>query len=1017
MIDPRSNVRNEPRPKDAVTTRPDISDLFDGRSPEQLEKGVQVGLQLMEELTRTLREASIQESPAAPSKTIIGVLGATGAGKSSLINAIVDEECFVPTSCMGACTAVVTEISYSRPGDSPYVAEVEFISRDDWRRTLEVLFQDLLNSSGQVFPECMNENSEAGIAYAQVKAVYPELTKEEMAKVPVDKLMEHENVACLGTKRDIESEDGTAFYKGLQHFVSSKNTIGVRDRDGREKKPREVGFWPLIRVVKLYVKAPVLATGAVIVDLPGMHDSNQARAAVARDYMKHCNALLIVAPITRAVDDKTAQTLLGTSFRRQLKMDGGLSSVTFICSKTDDISIAEAQHALRLEEELEHLCTEQRALKVKKGASQKQLEDLKHSKSDMILTLHSINDQLKIWERLQTELEEGKTVFKPEPKSKKRKVLIRSSSVERLVGASKTESGRDCPNDSDQRASTAQSGYATSNTGHYQGEALTHNEISKKIIESRTAMADGRREQHKIEKKILELRAQVQEVDKKFENISEKLYACCIAYRNERSRDAIRQDYAAGILELDQELAEEEDAASFDPEVRTRDYDEVARKLPVFCVSSRAYQKLKGRLPQDATPPGFKHIDETELPALQAHCVQMTAPARQAYCRKILSNIFHYLNSLRLWASNASQANNLTGLRSVQVAQMLKERLNNLKSTLEKACDAFVDSTHDRLETNFREAALSATALARAQADSIVRRWGLPVNGGGLHYSTYKAVVCRDGRFASSRGYLNFNEDLLEPLTSHLAAPWEFAFVIAMPEMLDEFSADVVHMFTTFHNDVESAAVGNGASAAAFEILKRQIRIYQEKLRDMANQAKLYINNLQRNYSRLFETQISEHMHDGYALCANESGMGAYQRMKGKMERYIQNKKMSMFDIIFNHVRAHIMQIPTALRKHLIWSVVNDILRSIQREYVGVIVTRKDEVQNRRLLYDKVLKNVDSVELGIKDAVSAEAAPTLEPQSPTQGHAGEAEPSLVAKQKPGEGRFTDDSEDECSGDF
>ena len=42
--------------------------------------------------------------------------------------------------------------------------------------------------------------------------------------------------------------------------------------------------------------------------------------------------------------------------------------------------------------------------------------------------------------------------------------------------------------------------------------------------------------------------------------------------------------------ELDQELALEEDEENFNPDVELRDYDQVARSLPVFCVSSRGYQ-------------------------------------------------------------------------------------------------------------------------------------------------------------------------------------------------------------------------------------------------------------------------------------------------------------------------------------------------------------------------------------------------------------------------------------------
>ena len=41
------------------------------------------------------------------------------------------------------------------------------------------------------------------------------------------------------------------------------------------------------------------------------------------------NVSMLMVP---KVDDKAAKSLLGDSFKRQLKMDGGYHSVTFICS-------------------------------------------------------------------------------------------------------------------------------------------------------------------------------------------------------------------------------------------------------------------------------------------------------------------------------------------------------------------------------------------------------------------------------------------------------------------------------------------------------------------------------------------------------------------------------------------------------------------------------------------------------------------------------------------------------------
>ena len=91
----------------------------------------------------------------------------------------------------------------------------------------------------------------------------------------------------------------------------------------------------------------VLSTGAVLVDLPGVRDSNAARAKVAENYLQNCNQIAIVAPIKRAVDDGTAKELLGEQFKRRLLMDGNYGNVFFICTQTDDIEATETmrEHA------------------------------------------------------------------------------------------------------------------------------------------------------------------------------------------------------------------------------------------------------------------------------------------------------------------------------------------------------------------------------------------------------------------------------------------------------------------------------------------------------------------------------------------------------------------------------------------------------------------------------------------------------------------------------------------------
>jgi len=62
-----------------------------------------------------------------------------------VINAMLDEERLVPTNCMRACTAVVTEMSYnhSTDPDAKYRGEIEFIKPSDWEKDLKTSLSEV----------------------------------------------------------------------------------------------------------------------------------------------------------------------------------------------------------------------------------------------------------------------------------------------------------------------------------------------------------------------------------------------------------------------------------------------------------------------------------------------------------------------------------------------------------------------------------------------------------------------------------------------------------------------------------------------------------------------------------------------------------------------------------------------------------------------------------------------------------------------------------------------------------
>lgn len=67
----------------------------------------------------------------------IAVVGLSGSGKSSLINAVLDAPNLVPTSSMNACTSTALSIRYT--SSDQFLGKVEFFSENQWRIELRNL--------------------------------------------------------------------------------------------------------------------------------------------------------------------------------------------------------------------------------------------------------------------------------------------------------------------------------------------------------------------------------------------------------------------------------------------------------------------------------------------------------------------------------------------------------------------------------------------------------------------------------------------------------------------------------------------------------------------------------------------------------------------------------------------------------------------------------------------------------------------------------------------------------------
>lgn len=353
--------------------------------------------------------------------------------------------------------------------------------------------------------------------------------------------------------------------------------------------------------------------------------------------------------------------------------------MTFVCSKTDDISLMEAQDSLGLDDEMGKSWQRIDELNRRQKSLETEIKHIRETSEILNETFNYADEQLEVWECLKESLGDGNTVFAPkESTTKKRKK--NSSPKRRKKPRRDSDSEDDFIDDGDSEHCASDSEIKQDPDSGGSEEPLTEKNITVKIEELRSMKKEARKQRADIAGRVKELQKEKADAQSQEENIEAGMSALCISGRNRYSKGAIQQDFAQGIRELDQELAAEEDEENFNPDADTRDYAEVARSLPVFCVSSRGYQKLQGRLRKDPKIPGFKALEETEIPQLQAHCKQLTVAGRTSNCKRFINNLSQLLNSLSIWASNDGTSSNMTADQWRREEKYLQKGLKELET-------------------------------------------------------------------------------------------------------------------------------------------------------------------------------------------------------------------------------------------------------------------------------------------------------------------------------------------------
>ncbi|XP_015260840.1 PREDICTED: nuclear GTPase SLIP-GC-like [Cyprinodon variegatus] len=258
-------------------------------------------------------------------KEMVGVFGKTGAGKTSLINAVIKERNLLPCGDVTACTSVIIKVEANTSNEN-YEAHIEFITTEKWNKDLWSIKRYQRDSTNQN----RDDDDDYQDVAAKLSAVYGDKWKRKSSEQLMESKYFREIPEFLQSREKIMS------YKTAKELSAEMRkytrTEFKQCGDNRMKK----FYWPLVKCVTVKVPNNSFLHNITLVDLPGNGDRNKSRDTMWKRIVGSCSTVWIVTEVNRAVADKESWDIL-KSVSSLIGNGGECKKIHIICTKSDII--------------------------------------------------------------------------------------------------------------------------------------------------------------------------------------------------------------------------------------------------------------------------------------------------------------------------------------------------------------------------------------------------------------------------------------------------------------------------------------------------------------------------------------------------------------------------------------------------------------------------------------------------------------------------------------------------------
>jgi len=773
-------------------------------------------------------------SYATDSQCKLAVFGASGAGKSTLLNALLEENGVLPTGSMGqACTAVPIEVLWNASGDMPYRARIDYITEADWRHDLE--------NARSVADSGKSPVGDASNPIDKVKAVYPQLTEGDLIRMTTDDILAlNHSRDLLGRHELIDRNDRRAFEKELRSKLVARSSNTVSEK-------QQSASWPLVSVVRLYVASEILRDGLVLVDVPGVLDSNTARAIRAKKYIQECSAVCIVAPAIRAASDVTLSDLVDDALR-QVQYNNRLDRVVLICTRSDDFVPDEVMADLADDPAIEELATKKKDAQDEFNHAKEQVQVYEQLLADDITVQKHAQSDISRWNYKSKALREGKVVLPPSP---------------RINGKpGKADPDAEPINQADIDRETAR-------LKKQKSDAATRVKALRIKTKGEQAIADV---------KLVELnQATIQ------------LNDFLICARNDFLKRTLSATCAEKVAEHNasiQQAGQEVTAEAGTDAAPSADSECSQITLPVFCVSAVKYMQLSGL--RDADVSGspsspFADKSDTEIPSLILHLSKVVTKAQYDMLNGVHTRLVTALNDLDVYLLQDIEFKTIDPALAATAVKEASSIIEDVSSRFRR----YFKQTSDDIDQAYRDKFLAKIDMAKGfstkRAQESMPSWIRKGDKRGLYFSEYKAAVARKGVWSGTRKSINFNDNVAYEVQSVIHKCMKHLFTADTSftkQALDSCLTKMKEFCEKLHADIVSRALTAGVSAYALTKLDEQLVNRQAILKDILDNAKAAIGDVYGTAVIPLGSDIQGAWKRGYRAAKKVStGTGALQAM------------------------------------------------------------------------------------------------------------------------------------------